>query len=45
MTNLATVAIGIVVILIFVGAAYYVIKSRKTGGCHDCGEDCCNRKK
>ncbi|MDR2846032.1 MAG: FeoB-associated Cys-rich membrane protein [Candidatus Methanoplasma sp.] len=42
--NLATIAVGIVVVLIFVGAAYSVLKSRKTGGCHDCGAECCKKK-
>jgi hypothetical protein len=44
MTNVATIVVGIIVVLIFVGAAYFTVKGLRGGGCHDCpGCDECHK--
>ena len=48
MPNAVTIVLGIVILGVFVFAAYSVYKSMKKGdcgsGCAGCNKDCCNPK-
>jgi|GEM_PF-3216105 len=42
--NLATIAVGVVVLMVLIAAAYFTYKGKCCGGCSDCKScnGCCN---
>jgi len=42
MLNAATLAVGLIVLIVVIAAAYSVYRSLRQGGCDDCGQ--CRKK-